>query len=913
MAVTSSGSKSLGGGSSAVAASSHAACARFRGTDPLITGLTRRRLAAAVDHPDVGGGIPEARWMRAMTFERLVRDPKFASEVATTTVGALGLSRPPEVVLRNAHVNVEQTATILADAHADALRTGAVTLVHALAVPFVSYEDSRATDVKPDFAVVAPRVDGTRTWLVVGDAKDYERHRSRVDDQRLLKGFLQVAVGAESCAAWSRLPDGMDVHEWGVLAVPRNSFLQPEALVEDLADHRLEVGMRIVERRAEAAVTAYDTATPLTDFVAHLKATFDPATCTTCTLFGYCRDELRRSSDPLDLLIELGTAPDLRPHLAGLVDGTNKPGAAPGTVVANITATLDGRGHDTGQRRIDLAGLPGTVNVVIAKSDAAALGIHGLATQRVTANGRGEWKLAVYDDPQSPATRQVVMKALGKELSAAMTEMRKLYPQAPSPVHLVVPDTATADVLVSIADNMAGIELSRLRWQRDKDVRRPALTFNGEPATIPKPLSESDRTAVSFLLEDDRARAFRARAPIVDLRAALARHLIAGGPAANSLRLDYLVAWAADKPVDHRGLADAIERSDHTPGARLANQTSDAIHKALTGAKRRDERTGAADPDSYKALVEAELGYKCETLDRALDALERVPGSRLRAVYRAIEGDAQAVWRRRLRFHASDLVRFGRTYRWWRNQLVSAIESDARCDAQLLALSNPRAAHDLATSAGTREIAFATVLSTEPLVLDVQSRRIGECDRVALLHVKDVPCVEGDGVTVDFSTKSSFKIDGLAIGPLTREGIEDSWPAGPLRWLPNSVPTLAIGDRLTIATFHWFSDLRGNWKLPVGRPAPDTIGAPTPSCTPDSYADEAWNHRFCCRPHEAAEAEFADELADRRSRGELNPQKWPPVRDADAFEVTPVDAAIGDPTAVPTQPVPDGVTIDDLE
>jgi hypothetical protein len=31
----------VGGGSSAVAASSHAACPRFRGTDPLITGMTR--------------------------------------------------------------------------------------------------------------------------------------------------------------------------------------------------------------------------------------------------------------------------------------------------------------------------------------------------------------------------------------------------------------------------------------------------------------------------------------------------------------------------------------------------------------------------------------------------------------------------------------------------------------------------------------------------------------------------------------------------------------------------------------------------------------------------------------------------------------------------------------------------------
>ena len=102
--------KSLGGASSAVAASTHAACARFRGTDPLITGMPRRKLAKNLGHPDVSAGIPEARWMRAMTFERLVRDESFASRTATTTVGALGLARPPEVVLADAGVRTDRTA-----------------------------------------------------------------------------------------------------------------------------------------------------------------------------------------------------------------------------------------------------------------------------------------------------------------------------------------------------------------------------------------------------------------------------------------------------------------------------------------------------------------------------------------------------------------------------------------------------------------------------------------------------------------------------------------------------------------------------------------------------------------------------------------------------------------------------------
>ena len=55
-----------------------------------------------------------------------------------------------------------------------------------------------------------------------------------------------------------------------------------------------------------------------------------------------------------------------------------------------------------------------------------------------------------------------------------------------------------------------------------------------------------------------------------------------------------------------------------------------------------------------------ELQYKCTVLERALDVLDTIPDSTLRAVHRAIEGGAQAVWRRRLTLHASDLVRFGR-------------------------------------------------------------------------------------------------------------------------------------------------------------------------------------------------------------------------------------------------------------
>jgi hypothetical protein len=206
--------------------------------------------------------------------------------------------------------------------------------------------------------------------------------------------------------------------------------------------------------------------------------------------------------------------------------------------------------------------------------------------------------------------------------------------------------------------------------------------------------------------------------------------VVAGGPAVNSLRLDYLVSWAEasdEEPLDHRALTDDVEKSEHTPGARLTNRRSNAIHQAFTGTRAGAPRP--ADPAAYDALVREELAYKCNVLERALTALDAIPDSTLREVHRAVEGDAQAVWRRRLTLHASDLVRFGRTYRHWRNSLVPTIESDGKCALQLLALANPQAALDAARNAGTRELATARVVDLHPLTVDVDSRRIGHDSR----------------------------------------------------------------------------------------------------------------------------------------------------------------------------------------
>jgi hypothetical protein len=914
------GSLSTGGGSSAVAASAHAGCQRFRHTDPLVIGMSRRKLADQLGKPDSSAGIPEARWMRAMTFERLVRHERFVSQLLATAVGALQLDRPQAVRRVDCGVVVANTAAAIQQAHLKAVHESAATMLTGLAVPFVGMEaDQSATPVKPDFAIVAPRPASGSTWtagswLIMGDAKDYERVRSRIDDPRMLKGFLQVALGAESAEAWSEIPDGMIVHRWGALAVPRNAFLQPEAIVEDLADHRREVRGRVDERtQLLADVEAGTVATSDSSaFVGHLVASFDPGSCRSCPLFNFCRSEIRESLDPHSLLVELGVRPEQRAAVVGLIDGTGGAATAPKSLVASISASIDGLPRWTGQRRTDPVGSRGAINVVLAKSDSAALGIHGIGIQRIGSKGKpSKWTFTVFDEPQSPQTRLDVLEIFGVQINAAMADLRTVSVIEPPPLHIVTPDNVTADVLVSIADSLAGVELSRIRWQRDLDMGREALTFDGEPATVPSPLSESQRLSVSFLLEDDRARAMSLRRPLVNLRSILAQHVVPGGPPIDAGRLDYLVEWAeATKPLDHRVVSDDIEARTHTPGARLSNANSNAIHGASKGGRRDKSATAQLDLRHYRKLVTEELAYKAAYVDRATAVLHKLPLSRLEEVHSALEASAQVVWRTRLQLHAFDLVRFGRTSWVWRNDHVELLDADASCATKLSALGNPQAAMDLALDAGTREVALAEVVGVRPYRLKIRSRRIIDGATAVLLQVNGTPCIEDNSVFLTIQ-KGSFKFGGLALGPLSADANTSRDNA--LSWDPKIDPCLSVGDEVVVANATWFGDLKkSGHEINIDRPAADTSSAPKSSCFDGAYASDPDGHLWCCRPHEIAEADWSDELALRRERGELNPQTWPPIIDEDQFDTPPAGSPTDDATAVGGDPVPADLTLDDL-
>ena len=904
---------STGGGSSAVAASAHSGCERYRHTDPLVVGKSRRAIADSLGKPDTSAGIPEARWMRAMQFERLVRHEDFVSPLLTTAIGALGLERPTKVRRADGGVSVTRTQEAIERAHEAAISGDAATMITSLAIPFVGMEDVEgATPAKPDFAIVAPRrssrdswvVDGS--WLIMGDAKDYERVRSRIDDQRMLKGFLQVALGAESAASWSVIPEGMVVHDWGALAVPRNSFLQPEPVVELLDDHREEVRGRVAERTSlldELGSESVDDSN-LSDFVDHLEATFDPSSCPSCSLFNFCRAELRDSGEEADLLVEIGVRPEYRPGLTQFLEHGQPDPSIPDHVVAPVIASSTGRAQWTGQKRVDPAGTVGSMNAVLAKSESGALAVHGLGVQRVLkSGGTTDWQFQTFDVPQSSSTRLAVMRLLGDELAAILDQED---PDSPETISVVVPDRATADVLVSIADSLAGIETSRLRWERDVAEGREALTFNGAPASIPAPLSDSQRLAVSFLLEEDRARAMKLRWPLVNLRSAVAAHVVPGGPAVDAGRLDYLIEWstARDK-LDHRSVSDAIADSKSTPGARLSNSRSDELHELL--------RSGGS---NYHATVVEELEYKAQTIDRSIAFLESLEDSKTRPVHRALERDAQTVWRRRLKLQASDLVRFGRTNWVWRNNQVELLEKDDSCSAMLSVLGSPSAARDAAVDAGNRHVSMATVTSESPLRISVASRRFGEGTHVVAVRVRDEMSIETTDVDLAIQA-GSFKFSKMPIAPLSDYEEED----GSYRWGPGHAPIVEVGDQLVVADASWLLPnvrngvmFSSGHEIAVDRPKQDDFSAPKPDCHEHSYEYDPDEHKYCCRSHAAAESEWSDELARRRANGELNPDVWPPVADDDGFDTAAAGSATGDSVGTSGFGArPADLTIDDLE
>ena len=176
-------------------------------------------------------------------------------------------------------------------------------------------------------------------------------------------------------------------------------------------------------------------------------------------------------------------------------------------------------------------------------------------------------------------------------------------------------------------------------------------------------------------------------------------------------------------------------------------------------------------------------------------------------------------------------------------------------------------------------------------------------------HINGAPCVESTAkVKVQ---KGSFKFSDLCLGELVAD--EATQRDGSLLWQARKPGPFQIDDELVVIDARWFGKLlTSGHEVNVDRPAVDANSAPKADCTTGSYAADPDTHSWCCKSHEVAEAEWADELAARRARGELNPQVWPPIIDEDQFDVVAVDAPTdrdGDLVAT-TDPA---FTMDDLD
>ena len=176
--------------------------------------------------------------------------------------------------------------------------------------------------------------------------------------------------------------------------------------------------------------------------------------------------------------------------------------------------------------------------------------------------------------------------------------------------------------------------------------------------------------------------------------------------------------------------------------------------------------------------------------------------------------------------------------------------------------------------------------------------------------IDERPAVESATTTLKVQ-KGSFKFGGLSLGGLLAD--EQTDRDGSLAWYPAIIPPLAVGDELVVADLEWFTTFKAGDQLAIERPEVDAVSAPTKLCDEHTYADDPDRHKYCCRPHEIVEADTADWLAERRARGELNPETWPPVVDEDQFDVPARgsrtaeddDADIGHPDQ--------DLTIDDLD
>ena len=634
------------------------------------------------------------------------------------------------------------------------------------------------------------------SWLVMGDAKDYERVRSRIDDGRMLKGFLQVALGAESAAAWSRLPDGMEVHR---LRCPRGPAQRlPAARGRRGGSRRPPPRGPCPGRRSGSlpAVSPCSWTPQMTicgEHVRHLDAVFDPGSCAVLLAVPLLpRSSCDAPATRAAVLVEIGIRPPDRPALLGLVDGTGTAPPAVDRCVPGRARRGDGdrpARSARGRRRVDPVGLPGTIHVVVVKSDAAALGVHGIAVQRLDGSGTEPWERRIFRAHQrhrDPARGHGAARA--RDSGGARR-------RAMGPCTWSCRTRPTADLLVSMADSLAGVELSRLRWQRDLDEGREILTFDGEPATMPEPLSEDARTAVSSPARGGPGASLQA-APAGRRPARRARHARRRRRARRPTPAAWTTWSPGPRPASRWTTASVSDAIADAPAHPRRAAVQHRLGRGPRGRAARPGRSGRTTsgwsprPWSTASTCSPRGGRRARPL----------AGLALRDAYRALE---------RTRRWSGGVGWRWRPPTWSASPAPTATGATPRstCSTPTEAAATSslprRRAGRHATEPPTRASASwpsAVVVGVAPLRLEVRSRRLGDGSRiVAPPHAGGAVGRAARRSTLKVQA-TSFKLGQMPIGRLTADGDGAAGSSGS----PACTPALAVGDEVVVADADWF-------------------------------------------------------------------------------------------------------------
>ena len=197
----------------------------------------------------------------------------------------------------------------------------------------------------------------------------------------------------------------------------------------------------------------------------------------------------------------------------------------------------------------------------------------------------------------------------------------------------------------------------------------------------------------------------KARSSIVDIRAVLASLVTAGAPP-STLCVLTTSPWAdlTIPTIDHRAPL-SLSRSPSTPSGATHPIRSNAIHEAFTG-----DRPGAVETGEAARTTTSSVPNKTAVFDRASAVIQSAFALSNLQPARAVEADAQCVCAAASTFTRSISSVSGRTTPWWRNDSVPILEADDRFNAQVTALTNPLAAHDMAHDAGNRSLVLARVV-----------------------------------------------------------------------------------------------------------------------------------------------------------------------------------------------------------